>query len=127
MKTKITHALIDALQDNNIYLRPFFNYGDAVGKVVNATSDVFTEEFSRIHEKSLAWGGEGVNIGAFSYLVPGSIIPYANIGRFCSIATGVRVMSPGHPIDRVTTSTWTYGENVKNVVKKKLWGRNKSR
>ena len=117
MKIKINKSLLDELDNRNIFLRPFFNYGDADGKVVNVASSVITEEFSRIHENSLAWGGEGVNIGAFSYLVPGSIMPYTNIGRYCSIATSVRIMSPGHPIDRVTTSTWTYGENVKNIVK----------
>lgn len=117
MKIQINKYILNLLKSNNVYLRPYFNYGDAENKLVNVVSSVYAEEFSRIHENSLAWGGEGVSIGAFSYLVPGAIVPYTSIGRYCSIATGVRVMSPGHPIDRVTTSTWTYGGNINNIVK----------
>jgi acetyltransferase-like isoleucine patch superfamily enzyme len=41
-----------------------------------------------------------------------------DIGRYCSIATGTKVMSEGHPIDRVTTSTITYGDKVANLIEK---------
>ncbi|MEP0356629.1 CatB-related O-acetyltransferase [Paraglaciecola sp.] len=115
MKVKITERLLDYLASKRFYFRPHFHYGDALGKVINVVNKVEVEAYSRIPESSLSWSGQ-VSIGAFSYLVPGSNLEASSIGRFCSIGTGVRIMGQSHPTDRVTSSTWTYGNNIKNII-----------
>lgn len=119
MKVKISDGLINKLENSNVYLRPFFNFNNVLGANVNVTNDVVMEEYSRISEGSLSWDRE-VTIGAFSYVVHGSYLDGCDIGRFCSIGNNVRVMGENHPLDRFTTSTWTYGANVFNVVKERI-------
>lgn len=46
--------------------------------------------------------------GDYSYVVHDSQIIYATIGRFCSIASHVRVNPGNHPLDRVALSHVTY-------------------
>jgi acetyltransferase-like isoleucine patch superfamily enzyme len=116
MHIKIDENIIQRLQSNRIYLRPYFHYGNALGKTVNVKNDVLVENYSRISEDSLKWD-ESVSIGAFSYVVQGSFVEGCDIGRFCSIASGVRVMGKNHPLDRVSTSTWSYGKLVSDIVK----------
>lgn len=79
-------------------------------------NDVHMESYSRISEQSLSWSGS-VSIGAFSYVVQGAFVEGCDIGRFCSIATGVRVMGKNHPLDRISTSTWSYGHNIFDLMK----------
>lgn len=116
MRFKITQEFLNVLTSKRIYLRPHFHHGNTKDKVVNVLSDVEAESYSRIPETSLSWGG-AVSIGAFSYIVQGSSLGRSKIGRYCSIATGVRIMGQSHPTDRVTTSTWTYGNNIKAIIK----------
>ncbi len=47
-------------------------------------------------------------IGAFSYFVGGTIDHCASIGRYCSIAAGVRIGEPDHPTDWLSTSPFQY-------------------
>ncbi len=49
-----------------------------------------------------------LKIGAFT-LINGGRISQVEIGRYCSIAADVSFGSAEHPLDRVTTSTITYG------------------
>ncbi|WP_439549794.1 chloramphenicol acetyltransferase [Falsiroseomonas sp.] len=46
--------------------------------------------------------------GDYSYVVHDSQIIYATIGRFCSIASHVRINPGNHPLDRVALSHVTY-------------------
>ena len=115
MKAKLSHKILDELSNRRFFFRPHFHHGDALGKVVNVANEVEVEPYSRIPEASLSWNG-AVSIGAFSYVVQGSNLEDSSIGRYCSIGTGVRIMSQSHPTDRVTTSTWTYGHNIKKLV-----------
>lgn len=47
------------------------------------------------------------SVGSFSYSL--SPMPgFVSIGRYCSIANGVSILGPKHPIDRVSTSPFTY-------------------
>jgi len=115
LRIKITDEFLTALTSNRIYLRPHFHHGDSEGKIVNVINSVNAEAYARIPESSFSWDGS-VFIGAFSYIVQGSILGQSSIGRYCSIGTGVRIMGQSHPTDRVTTSTWTYGSNVKRLV-----------
>ncbi|MGF1774962.1 CatB-related O-acetyltransferase [Vibrio wakamikoensis] len=117
MHIKITNEMLTVLERIRVYFRPFFHFDGALGKTINVKNKVIAEEYSRIPEVALSWN-EKVEIGAFSYVVQGCMLEGCIIGRFCSIATGTRIMSDGHPLDRITTSTITYGENVFNIVKK---------
>jgi virginiamycin A acetyltransferase len=116
LKFRITDSVIEALQSRRVFLRPNFSYGDALGKIIHLTNHVKVEQYGRISESSLSWDSP-VEVGAFSYVVSSAVMPGCIIGRFCSIGSGVRMMGENHPLDRVTTSTWTYGEHVSNIVK----------
>ncbi|WP_413154599.1 DapH/DapD/GlmU-related protein [Bartonella sp. cb54] len=52
-----------------------------------------------------------VTIGDFSYFERNSEAIYSDIGRFCSIASHVRVNALEHPIERVSTHKITYRPN----------------
>jgi phosphonate metabolism protein (transferase hexapeptide repeat family) len=49
-----------------------------------------------------------VSMGDYSYVVNDSDIAYANIGKFCSIASHVRINPGDHPMERVSQSHFTY-------------------
>ena len=62
------------------------------------------EGFSR-HPK-----GTLIEMGAFSYISgEGRALLDLRVGRYCSIAHGVRILQGHHPIDAVSTSPFTYG------------------
>ncbi|MFG5111495.1 CatB-related O-acetyltransferase [Campylobacter lari] len=49
-------------------------------------------------------------MGSFSYA--GSILPaYVDIGRYCSIASDVSLFATQHPLNRISTSSFTYEKN----------------
>lgn len=113
----ITEKHLDKLSELKFYFRPRFNHGNALGKTIRIRNKVLVEEYARISERSLTWGKD-VEIGAFSYIAPNSRLPNTVIGRHCSIGMFVEIFGEDHPLDRVTTSTWTYGNNIKQVVMK---------
>lgn len=49
-----------------------------------------------------------VTMGDYAYVVHDTQIIYATIGRFCSIASHVRVNPGNHPLDRVALNHFTY-------------------
>ena len=49
-----------------------------------------------------------VRMGDYSYVVNDSDIAYASIGKFCSIASHVRINPGDHPMERVSQSHFTY-------------------
>lgn len=51
-----------------------------------------------------------LEIGAFTYLVGGVIDSCSSIGRYCSIAAGVRIGEPDHPTTWLSTSPFQYDE-----------------
>ena len=75
------------------------------------------KRFSRVEVEPPVWFmGETVSatptrIGAFSYLVGGVIDQCSSIGRYCSIAAGVRIGEPDHPLDWLSTSPFQYDAN----------------
>jgi virginiamycin A acetyltransferase len=55
----------------------------------------------------------GVSVGAYTYglcMVPGAFPSGVTIGRYCSIATGVRVFLRNHPLDRLSTHPFFYNK-----------------
>lgn len=113
----LNKEVISYLEELRIFFRPRFVFGDSVGKNIDINSDVYAEKYSRFHEKNLTASGY-LKIGAFSYMAPGVLLENTVVGRYCSIAMGVRLMGVDHPIDRVTTSTWTYGQKVNDYMLK---------
>ncbi len=51
---------------------------------------------------------EYATIGDYSYLGHDCQVADAEIGRFCAIATNVRIGAPNHPIDRPSLHRFTY-------------------
>jgi virginiamycin A acetyltransferase len=47
-----------------------------------------------------------VSMGAYSYCISGKMPASTRIGRYCSIATNVRVMGVSYPLNRVTTQAY---------------------
>lgn len=79
-------------------LDPFI---DPTAKVRDSTFGIYTEVGARSTVAETAFGD-------YSYVVHDSQIIYATIGRFCSIASHVRVNPGNHPLDRVALSHVTY-------------------
>lgn len=57
--------------------------------------------------------GEGTRVaetsfGDYAYVAGHSDIIYAEVGRFCSIAAGVRINPGNHPMERVALNHFTY-------------------
>jgi len=71
---------------------------------------------SRLHEATLgAWTDIGPNctiaestLGDYTYCAGDASIIYAMIGKFCSIASHVRINPGNHPMERVTQHHMTY-------------------
>ena len=57
----------------------------------------------------------GVRVGAYSYgpcLDPGAFPPGVSVGRYVSIASGVRVLNRNHPMDRLSTHPFFFNSNL---------------
>ena len=71
---------------------------------------------ARIHETTLgAWTDIGANstisesrVGDYTYFAGDASVIYATIGKFCSIASHVRINPGNHPMQRVTQHHMTY-------------------
>ncbi|HGY5131899.1 MAG: CatB-related O-acetyltransferase [Citrobacter sp.] len=71
------------------------------GDKIRIEADVIAEQYSTMPVKSFS------SVGAFSFptcYFPGNV----NIGRFCSIASNVKIMGGNHPMNRFTTHMLTY-------------------
>lgn len=60
---------------------------------------------------SLLVGNEGSCIGAFSY-AHSHLPPLFKIARYSSIAVGLKVPGPRHPLETISTSVFTYAHNI---------------
>lgn len=97
-KIIISPLLRNKLKKSNVLLpkRSYFSKFNLPSTVVRI------EPFSRF-----CCGRNLCNIGSFSYS-NSSLDLNANVGRYTSIASNVRLMSIGHPLDRFTTSNISY-------------------
>lgn len=95
--------------DNNIFLnhgggkvykeRNLFLF--AKGDKIKIENDVVAEQYSTMPVRGFS------SVGAFSFPTchfPGNV----HIGRFCSIASNVKIMGGNHPMNRFTTHMVTY-------------------
>lgn len=53
--------------------------------------------------------GHDVHIGPYTYVNDRTIISSGRIGKFCSIGQACQIGMPEHPLDRISTSSFTYG------------------
>jgi acetyltransferase-like isoleucine patch superfamily enzyme len=112
-KTKWQPGFDDFFRAKKIFLSPVFSIGGVYGPdaEISINSQVFAEEHATLVKHSF------FSIGSFSY--SNSKFPSTTtVGRFCSLAGGIRTMGPGHPTERVTTSTVTYGKYFSEYVRK---------
>ncbi len=82
------------------HIRGFKNVGHKRGAVPTAEPPVWFMARTTF--------ASSTSIGAFSYFVGSAIDSCASIGRYCSIAQGVRIGDPGHPVDWMSTSPFQY-------------------
>ncbi|WP_265495711.1 CatB-related O-acetyltransferase [Providencia heimbachae] len=81
------------------------------GEKIRIIGDIFVEEYSMMPFRSFC------SVGAFSE--PTCRFPNDTvIGRYCSIASGVKVMGGHHPYHRFTTSKLTYKKDYEAIASK---------
>jgi phosphonate metabolism protein (transferase hexapeptide repeat family) len=64
--------------------------------------------FTEIKERVQFWDSE---LGDYSYIERHAEVIYAKIGKFCAIASDVRINALNHPMDRVSQHKITYRPN----------------
>ena len=64
--------------------------------------------FTEIKERVQFWDSE---LGDYSYIERHSEVIYARIGRFCAVASDVRINALNHPIERISQHKFTYRPN----------------
>lgn len=84
------------------YLDSGKSYPDTLS--IDVPADLVLESYSTF------WSGSGrqlVSMGAFSY-TGSTLNPLVSVGRYTSIASGLKVMGNRHPLERVSTSPAFY-------------------
>lgn len=76
--------------------------------LIDAAADVRDCELGRYTEVGARTKLLEVSLGDYSYVVNDSDIAYAQIGKFCSIASHVRINPGDHPMHRASQSHFTY-------------------
>jgi len=82
------------------------NLGEA--PAIHPTARVRDSTFGRYVEVGERTRVAETAMGDYSYVVNDSDIAHATIGRFCSIASHVRINPGNHPLDRVALNHFTY-------------------
>lgn len=75
---------------------------------------LFRKTFSKVLlERNTSHPNGGLMpLGAFSYS-NGYIAGLARVGRYCSLASNIRVMGNNHPTEWISTSPWQYSRNMR--------------
>ena len=81
------------------------------GAVINFPIDLKVESFSCMAQ------GKLYSAGAFSYCRSKLITQDFSVGRYCSIAPGVELSDQDHPLDRVSTHSFTFKPHAKILAK----------
>lgn len=76
--------------------------------LVDPTADVRSCALGRYVEIGARARLLDVEMGDYSYVVNDSDIAYTRVGRFCSIASHVRINPGDHPMERASQSHFTY-------------------
>lgn len=110
---KWNKAFEEFLRDRRIYSGYPWKYKGVYedGQLIRVAKASIVEEYSN-HPLNR------INpFGAYSYCRSPQIDPIFQLGRYCSVATGVKLMSENHPMDRFTTHPLTTHPNFQNFVK----------
>lgn len=75
---------------------------------IDLTAEVVRCEFGKFTEVGARTKLLEVYLDHYSYVVNDSDIAYARIGKFCSIASHVRINPGQHPMERISQSHFTY-------------------
>jgi len=105
MKLKINQNILDKFEYLNIHSSVNQNIRYKESDILNIPQDGYIEEYS-----AFLSGLNLCQMGMFSY--SWSNLPDAiKIGRYCSIARGLKFTGTEHPQDRISTSSFTYDKN----------------
>lgn len=77
-----------------------------IGKTINVPDDAAAEPYS-----CFANGGVFFSMGAHSYS-KSAFAKNITVGRFCSIGPGCDIMPADHPLDRISTSGFSYANSL---------------
>ena len=97
-----TGALQRHLAEKGIYL----NF--AVDSFVVPDGSRIVAPMGQVVEPFSVFAARAILKAGFSSFFASEMSPTINFGRYCSIAANVRVMGPSHPLDRISTSSFTY-------------------
>ncbi len=76
--------------------------------LIDRTAKVQQSRLGRYTEVGARTSLVETELGDYSYVVNDSDIVYTRVGKFCSIAAGVRINPGNHPMWRVSQSHFTY-------------------
>lgn len=102
----LSDSVLANFSRNNIFFSEHGEQRLAPGESVTFIKDTQIEPYSCIMAGHIL-----LQIGSFSYTF--SAFPeLTSIGRYCSIARGVKVIDGNHPIDFLSTSSFTYDSQL---------------
>lgn len=110
-KITLTSRHIELLRERHVGFGNAFDEvpESLVGTVADVLPDVVLEPFVRFFGRRQL---SVFTMGAYSYCREPSLRSQRgqviSAGRYCSIAPGVKVMGPGHPVQRISTHPFTY-------------------
>lgn len=116
----IPGLLVGLLRAGNDAARDLHNrlrYGKRVGRGTVVSPDCELDRNARIERDCILLSSR---IGAWSYVMNGSTIQHAVIGRYCSIARDVVICPGRHPLDRFSQSPYFYNRNADNPFRKQV-------
>ncbi|HCR98458.1 MULTISPECIES: CatB-related O-acetyltransferase [Halomonas] len=99
---------------NNFYL----GYPWKVKNVIKYGTELSFKKNLTIEPYSCMAQGRFYSAGAFSYCRSKLIPPDFRVGRYCSIAPGVELSDQDHPLDRLSTHSFTFKEHAKKLAEK---------
>lgn len=120
MKVLFCDKTAKLFNTNKVFVQQNGKYNRVLDKYINISQEFSAEPYSSFYS-----GLTFVSIGSFSYF--NSIVPANDldmrVGRYCSIASGLKVLGINHPIDRFTTSSVSYDKTpiiTKHIVNNKF-------
>lgn len=105
MKIELNDEIINRLTNANIHSSGSNEVRYRVGDTINVPTKGYMEEYS-----AFLSGYSQCQIGMFSYTWS-NMPEVVSIGRYCSIAKGLTFTGVEHPLDRISTSSFTYDSN----------------
>jgi acetyltransferase-like isoleucine patch superfamily enzyme len=110
MRVRLTEDLIGLLRDKRV----FFENNRKLHRLQPGQTLSFADD-CEVEPYCAVLNGYAVpNIGCFSYSWS-PVQPELSIGRYCSIARGLSLPAPRHPLESISTSLFTYDKSCSIV------------